>query len=68
MSFLDTPGGHSQFPALSSDGTALYFMREDASGRFTRDIYVSYIPEPATLVLLGLGAVMLWNKRSQGTA
>lgn len=67
LSFFDVPGGHSNFPCLSSDGMVFYFMAQ-TGGRSTRDIYVSYIPEPATVVLLGLGAAMLWNKRSQGTA
>jgi Tol biopolymer transport system component len=67
LSFFDIPGGHSNFPCLSSDGMAFYFMGQPG-GRSTRDIYVSYIPEPGTLLLLGIGAVMFWNKRSQGTA
>lgn len=29
-------------------------MRQYGSDRSTRDIYVSYIPEPATFLLLGL--------------
>ncbi|UCG49146.1 MAG: PD40 domain-containing protein [Phycisphaerales bacterium] len=62
LSFLDTPGGHSLFPAPSSDGMAIYFTRETASGRFTRDIYVSYIPEPATIVLLTFGEALLRRK------
>ena len=65
--FLDTLGGYTGGPALSSDETAIYFVRQGAGAR-TPDIYVSYIPEPGTFLLLGLGAVMLWNKRSQGTA
>ena len=66
LSFFDSPGTSVLYPSPSSDGMALYFTRSVNGGQF--DIYVSYIPEPATLVLLGLGAVMLWNKRSQGTA
>jgi len=59
LSFLDTLGGHSLFPAPSYDGMAIYFTRETGAGRFTRDIYVSYIPEPATVLLLGLGTLLL---------
>jgi Tol biopolymer transport system component len=67
LSFLDIPGGHSSHPFLSSDGSAIYF-RGQPGPQSSQDIYVSYIPEPGTLLVLGLGAVMLWNKRSQGTA
>jgi len=67
LSFLDIPGGHSSHPFLSSDGSAIYF-RGQPGPQSSQDIHVSYIPEPGTLLLLGLGAVMLWNKRSQGTA
>jgi Tol biopolymer transport system component len=65
LSFFDVPGGHSNFPCLSSDGMAFYFTGQPG-GRSTRDIYVSYIPEPATLVLLGLGAVMLFQPATVG--
>jgi len=66
LRFFDLPGNALEYPTPSSDGMALYFTRSINGGQF--DIYVSYIPEPGTLLLLGLGAVMLWNKRSQGTA
>ncbi len=52
LSFFDTPGGHSGGPYLSSDGTALYFvswLRDE-----NRDIYVSYLTEPRTLIGLGI--------------
>ena len=49
-------------PSMSSDGTAFYCTRWSTSGG--HDIYVSYnVPEPATLLLFGLGAVMLIRKR-----
>jgi len=64
--FFDLPGNALAYPTPSSDESALYFTRSVNGGQF--DVYVSYIPEPGTLLLLGLGAVMLWNKRSQGTA
>jgi len=66
LSFLDIPGGHSAHPFLSSDGTAIYF-RGQPGPQSSRDIYVSYIPEPAAFALLGLGAVMLRIKRSRHT-
>jgi hypothetical protein len=43
LSFFDTPGGISGFPALSSDGTTFYFAR--ALGTEPKDIYVSYLIE-----------------------
>ncbi|MBN2139325.1 MAG: PD40 domain-containing protein [Sedimentisphaerales bacterium] len=66
LSLFDLPGGHSNFPAISADGTALYFMGQSA-GASTRDIYVSYIPEPATLLLLGLGAMVLRARKPRKT-
>lgn len=62
LTLYNMPGGHSNFPALSSDGSTLYFMGQ-SGGQSTRDIYVSYIPEPATILLLGLGVVILRKKR-----
>jgi Tol biopolymer transport system component len=63
LSLFDTPGGISVHPFISSDGTELYFMRQFGPDRSGRDIYVSYIPEPATFLLLGLGAIMLRKRR-----
>jgi hypothetical protein len=54
LSALDMPGQANSTPAISSDGTAIYFL----SG--ASDIYVSYnVPEPVTLLLLGLGAAIM---------
>jgi len=63
LSLFDTPDGISVHPFISSDGRELYFMSQYGSDRSSRDIYVSYIPEPATLLLLGLGAIMLRRRR-----
>ena len=41
---FDTPGGLSCHPSLSSDSSALYFIRQFGDDRATRDIYVSYDP------------------------
>jgi Tol biopolymer transport system component len=52
-------GGISAVPCISSDGSSLYFARL-SSATAGIDIYVSYnIPEPATLLLLGMGGVLL---------
>ena len=40
LSFLDTPGGHSLFPYLSSDGSKLYFVRQVGENLSSRDIWV----------------------------
>jgi Tol biopolymer transport system component len=62
LSMFDTPGGGSFHPAISSDGTAFYFVSA-LSGQ-PGDIYVSYnIPEPATIALLGLGGLLLRRSR-----
>jgi len=62
LSMFDTPGGYSIHPAISSDGTAFYFA-SGLAGQ-TADIYVSYnIPEPATVLLLCLGGLLLRRSR-----
>jgi len=45
LSVFDSPGGGSYDPALSSDGSAFYFVRKlDGGTPSTFDIYVSYQP------------------------
>jgi len=64
MSAFDTLGGYSYLPSISSDGAAFYF-----TGGLTGqpgDIYVSYnVPEPATILLLGIGGILLRKSRRQ---
>jgi hypothetical protein len=43
LSFFDLLGSNNQFPCLSYDGSALYFMRQVGENWSTRDIWVSYI-------------------------
>jgi Tol biopolymer transport system component len=58
LTFLDMPGRYSVHPAISSDGTTIYF--NSGLWGMNGDIYVSYlVPEPATLLLLGIGGVLL---------
>ncbi len=60
LSVFDSPGTTLQYPSISGDGMALYFTKSIYGGDF--DIYVSYIPEPATVLLLTFGAVLLGRK------
>jgi Tol biopolymer transport system component len=60
LTAFDSPAG-ATWPSISSDGTSLYF----SYGGSNPDIYVSYlVPEPATILLLGLGAAMI-NKKAK---
>ncbi len=43
LSLFDSPGGLSCHPNMSSDGSALYFVKQLSADRSTRDIYVSYL-------------------------
>jgi hypothetical protein len=63
LSALDMPGRYNDHPAISSDGTAIYFV-SGLLGNANADIYVSYlVPEPATIALLGLGIMAIRRKR-----
>lgn len=61
LPFGDSPNVDISAPSLSADGTRLYFTHRVDGGQL--DIYVSYIPEPATIAFLGLGAVALRRRR-----
>jgi hypothetical protein len=62
LSFFDSAGSQLQYPFMSSDGMALYFTNSINGSDF--DIYVSYIPEPGTLLLLGIGALISRKRRA----
>lgn len=57
LSIFDSPGSALYYPFISSDGTTFLFARSYNGGQY--DIYVSYIPEPATVLSLGLGTLAL---------
>lgn len=44
LSLFDTPQGLSCHPSMSSDGSALYFVKQLGGESSMRDIYVSYNP------------------------
>ncbi len=57
LSAFDMPNG-SAHPSISSDGKTFFFVSGEAGQ--SGNIYVSYlIPEPATLLLFGLGAIII---------
>jgi len=60
LSFFDRPGSSLQYPFLSSDGTTFLYAMSVDGGAY--DIYVSYVPEPSTVLLLGLGLLALMRK------
>lgn len=60
LSFFDSTYGVSA-PSLSADGSILFFAKGNSDG--TSDIYFSEIPEPATLFLFGLSALVLRKKK-----
>jgi Tol biopolymer transport system component len=59
LSIFDNPNG-TVWPCISNDGKAMYF----SYGGANTDIYVSYnVPEPTTIALLGIGAMILRRKK-----
>ncbi|MGA2092711.1 MAG: PEP-CTERM sorting domain-containing protein [Sedimentisphaerales bacterium] len=59
---INLPGMNIAQPKISWDGTAMYFCA--AIPGQPGDIYVSYlVPEPATILLLGLGAAFIAKRR-----
>jgi Tol biopolymer transport system component len=59
LPFFTTSPFNTGQPCISSDGTALYFAHETGLPNQV-DIFVSYnVPEPATIMLLGIGGVLL---------
>jgi len=63
LPFFNSPNIDLGAPFLSADGSALYFTKRVDGGQL--DIYVSYIPEPGTLVLVGLGTLAVRRRRRQ---
>lgn len=57
LSFFDSPGYDIRQPSLSGDGRELYFSKESPTGM--ADIYVSYVPEPTTVLFLSIGIFAL---------
>ena len=57
FSVFDSPNSKIISPCLSSDGSSFYFAKSIDGGDY--DLYVSQIPEPATLLLVGIGGIIL---------
>jgi Tol biopolymer transport system component len=61
VSFINKPNLQMGGASLSNDGQALYFNMYNGNNW---DMYVSYnVPEPATIALLGIGAMILRRKK-----
>lgn len=57
--------GRDNAPTTSSDGTLLVFMSDRPGGAGGSDLWMTTIPEPATLSLLALGGVAMLRRRKQ---
>jgi hypothetical protein len=66
LSFFDSPGNSLWYPSISSDETALYFVRCPDGGM--ADIYVSYISEADTYYVDAVNGNDLNNGLSPETA
>jgi hypothetical protein len=63
LALADSIGGGIRMPKISADGTSFYFTQQyDQNNNLVSNIYVSYIPEPATMILFGLGTFLLRRK------